>query len=540
MNSIVSAASGRSVSSRTTSATRLERAAAARRPDRRAARRGASPNAITRRPRPASASSRACSSAGRVIAPGPDEDVGRPDDVAARPALAVERQPAPLPAGREGHLGGDPGRRARGRPRRSSRASGCARRRRRRSGRARARPASAPLGVGADDLDQLERAVGEGAGLVDADRVDGRQRLGGAHLLDERVHPRQAHGGDGEGDAHQQDEALGDQRDQAGGRGLGGLGEVDAADDEAAEHQDRQRDEDDRRRPEDPVDLELQRRRVGGGTPSPGPRSSPRRSRRGRRRPRSGRSRRRRRRPRASGRRAPCGSRRPPRSAATRRRSGRASRSRRRRRRADRRARPGSRRRGRSRRPAARSRRPSRITSARGATSSARLSSVSLALISWRMPIAELTIAITPKSASAQSPWLRTRMKKTRMIPLNSVSVFASTIERTDRLESSSTGPSRRSRAAASPVAQPEDLRSSPQRPPSPYRMKQPPRAAARRQSIQKLVLGHDLRPEIVDPDRAEHDLGLGLAVVVDRAQRLRERSGPPFRGRPRRRRHRS
>jgi hypothetical protein len=77
------------------------------------------------------------------------------------------------------------------------------------------------------------------------------------------------------------------------------------------------------------------------------------------------------------------------------------------------------------------------------------LSSVSFAFTSWRIPIAELTIAISPNSASAQSPWLRMRMKKTRMIALKSVRTVARTIDRTERLVSSSTGPSPRSRCAA-------------------------------------------------------------------------------------------
>src|SRR6188472_1556528 len=174
--------------------------------------------------------------------------------------------------------------------------------------------------------------------------------------------------------------------------------------------------------------------------------------------------------------------------------------------------------------------RPSRITSARGATSSARLSSVSFAFTSWRIPIAELTIAITPNSASAQSPWLRMRMKKTRMIALKSVRTFARTIDRTDRLVSCSTGPSPRSRCAASASLSPRtsvvasdaaiDLR-----------MNEAPTRAPRGGSVgPEPVLGDDLAAEVPDPDRAEDDLGVALTVVVDRAQRLR---GDPH-GRPR------
>ena len=88
-------------------------------------------------------------------------------------------------------------------------------------------------------------------------------------------------------------------------------------------------------------------------------------------------------------------------------------------------------------------RRPSRITFARGATSSASRSSVSFAFSSWRMPIAELTIAIRPKIASAQSPSERMRMKKTPMIALNSVSTLAVTMLATERLEVGSGSPRR-------------------------------------------------------------------------------------------------
>ena len=99
--------------------------------------------------------------------------------------------------------------------------------------------------------------------------------------------------------------------------------------------------------------------------------------------------------------------------------------------------------------------RPSRITFARGATSSARRSSVSFAFSSWRIPIAELTIAIRPKIASAQSPSERMRMKKPPMIALNSVSVLASTMLLTERLVCGSRGPSRSRRRAASALESP-------------------------------------------------------------------------------------
>ena len=74
--------------------------------------------------------------------------------------------------------------------------------------------------VGDVDRDELELAGGEGAGLVDADRVHRRQRLGRAHLLDERVLSREPDRGDRERHAHQEDQPLRDQRDQPRGRRL--------------------------------------------------------------------------------------------------------------------------------------------------------------------------------------------------------------------------------------------------------------------------------------------------------------------------------
>ena len=91
--------------------------------------------------------------------------------------------------------------------------------------------------------------------------VDGGQRLGRGHLLDEGVHPRQPDGGDRERDAHQEHEALRDQRHEAGGRGLGRLVESDAADREREQQQDRASGTiSDRGRPQHAVDLDLERR----------------------------------------------------------------------------------------------------------------------------------------------------------------------------------------------------------------------------------------------------------------------------------------
>ena len=63
-------------------------------------------------------------------------------------------------------------------------------------------------------------AVRERAGLVEADRVDGGERLDGVQLLRERAGARDPHRAGRERDRRQQDEALGDERDEAGRGGL--------------------------------------------------------------------------------------------------------------------------------------------------------------------------------------------------------------------------------------------------------------------------------------------------------------------------------
>ena len=74
-----------------------------------------------------------------------------------------------------------------------------------------------------DDLVERERAVGQRAGLVDADDVDAGERLDGGQALDERSAARHARRADGERDRGEQDEALGHERDAAGGGGRDGL-----------------------------------------------------------------------------------------------------------------------------------------------------------------------------------------------------------------------------------------------------------------------------------------------------------------------------
>ena len=116
-----------------------------------------------------------------------------------------------------------PARRSPGSARRSPRASDCARRSwRRNAPRARC-AAFASVGSATSTETSSSSPVGERAGLVDADRVDRGERLGRAHLLHERVEAGEPDSRDGERDAHQQHQSLGDQGDQAGGGGLRGV-----------------------------------------------------------------------------------------------------------------------------------------------------------------------------------------------------------------------------------------------------------------------------------------------------------------------------
>ena len=174
--------------------------------------------------------------------------------------MSVERQPAPLPLRGEGDLGADPNRLARVAlgdrlqgPVAVAGAGGEAGQR---------RGAGGGVDAGGElDPGQPQLPRGQGAGLVDADRVDRGEALTGAHLLDQGVASRQPHRGDGEGDAHQQHQALGDQRHQPGGRGLGGFVEADAADPEGEDQDRRQRDHHVGAGDDDAVDLDLE----GGG-----------------------------------------------------------------------------------------------------------------------------------------------------------------------------------------------------------------------------------------------------------------------------------
>ncbi len=190
-----------------------------------------------------------------VEAGGVGQDVGRAEDDAL---AVVELEPAPLPARRERHLDGDAARLAR---------DGLGDRVGGRVAPAEVRGEAAEHGPGLvlgagerDDLVEAEGAVGEGAGLVDADHVDPGQRLDRVQPLDERAAPGHAAGGDGEGDAREQHEALGDERDDARG-GLGdrladrGVVHVQGEDERPAD-----RDHHEHQQPQQAVDVLLQRR----------------------------------------------------------------------------------------------------------------------------------------------------------------------------------------------------------------------------------------------------------------------------------------
>ena len=244
------------------------------------------------RRRPPGARSRVCSSRAllegrrQLQRPARREHVGGAEHEGLAAAAPVQGEPAPLPLGGERHLGGDPlpgrrvllGDRLEG-PVALARAAG----------EAGERLVGVPRVRLVGDLhrDQLQLAGGQGPGLVDADRVDGRQGLGGAHLLDEGVEAGEADGRDRQGDAHQQHQALRDQGDQPRGRRLRRLARRLVAGVEGEDQDDGERQHQPGGRPEDAVHLLLQRARAGGGRRGPRPRPSRRRSPRGPRRPRS-------------------------------------------------------------------------------------------------------------------------------------------------------------------------------------------------------------------------------------------------------------
>ena len=259
------------------------------------------------------------------------------------------------------------------------------------------------------------------------------------------------HRGDGEGDAHQQHQALGDQGHQAGGRGLRRLDQVGAAQLEGEQQEHRQRHHHVGAGDDHPVDLVLQRRgRVAEGARLAGELAGvallAHRVDHG-----SGRSPRCRRSRRAPGRRAPCGPRRPRRSASTRRASSRGWRSPRRRRRAGRRARP---------RPRRRARPPRRA----GSTTCAVADHLRLRRDQHRQLVegalrlqllADADVGVDDRDQAEdrvgeEARARGSRTKKTPMIALKRVKTLPATMLEAEREEVSGGGPSLRRRFAAS------------------------------------------------------------------------------------------
>ena len=226
MKAIVSAASGRSVSSSTTSASGVSRGGGSRRGRSGSGSAGlAEGDDAPARPRSPLAACARGPGAG-VSAPASLEDVGRAEHVAG--AAPIRRplhfhseekgtSPRPAPA--------SPGKRAAIASRVRLRSPALAakrpeRRVRRRPGRRprRPRPRAAAARRRSASRSCRRRSC--------RPRRGSRSRSSAGPAC--RV-ARQAHGGDGEGDAHQQHQALGDQRHQAGGRRLRRLVEVGAA-----------------------------------------------------------------------------------------------------------------------------------------------------------------------------------------------------------------------------------------------------------------------------------------------------------------------
>ncbi len=124
------------------------------------------------------------------------------------------------------------------------------------------------LGVPAErhDLVERERAVGQRAGLVDADHVDAGERLDGREPLDEGSTPGHACGADREGDGGEQHEALGHERDTAGRRGRHGFPDRRLVVAQRGEQPDGDRHHHDHEQPQEAVDVALQRRELAGAS----------------------------------------------------------------------------------------------------------------------------------------------------------------------------------------------------------------------------------------------------------------------------------
>ena len=81
------------------------------------------------------------------------------------------------------------------------------------------RPSSSPSDCRAGDVDDPQRGLGQGAGLVEADDIDGGERLDRVQLLRQRAPPRHPQRGDRVGEAGEQDQPFRDERDDGGDRG---------------------------------------------------------------------------------------------------------------------------------------------------------------------------------------------------------------------------------------------------------------------------------------------------------------------------------
>ncbi len=306
--------------------------------------------------------------------------------------------------------------------------------------------------VGGDQLHDPEAVLGEGAGLVDADRVHRRQRLDRVELLAERAaagHPQRR---DRVGDPGQQHQPLGDDRDDRRDGRLDRLAERRVLLDQRPEQQPAERHHGGRQDQDQPVEGPLQGRArvaelarlagqaLGVGVAARRPRRGRRRSPRPRTSPPAAAS------PGAARDRlglagedrlvdargprcAPAGRRRPP---------------------GRRRPRPRGRRgRRRSRRPARG--RPSRTTVAVGATRAASRSRLRLARASCTIPMPALMIRIPRKRASRQSAKISVIRPKTTSTTLKTVSRLARRMLRHERLVvGGSTSPRAARRRAAS------------------------------------------------------------------------------------------
>ena len=183
------------------------------------------------------------------------QDVRRAEHQAA---AAVEGRPAPLAGRGEGHLGAELLGLGRGRVE-DRLHRGVARADAGRQGPEALAQLIVVVPVGRHHLDHPQAVVGERPGLVDAHRVHRGQALDGVELLRQRAQSGQPHGGDGEGQAGQEHQALGHDRHQRGDGGARGLVEVRPPDGQHRDEDRRQRDHHPHGQLQDAVDVALQR-----------------------------------------------------------------------------------------------------------------------------------------------------------------------------------------------------------------------------------------------------------------------------------------